>query len=128
MTIEETITVKEARTRYKLTEYKMTTLIHRKVINAWDNPRDARSKIVSVAELEAYVNTPKIVETMTEQDIQELRDRAIIDADAGNPHALNLIQYLDKCTTHRQRLNVINMWGYTTSRQIDIPERKAETA
>ena len=62
MTAEETITVKEARTRYKLTEYKMTTLIHRKILQAWDNPRDARSKIVSVAEIEAYVNTRRAKE------------------------------------------------------------------
>jgi len=59
MKTEETITVKEARTRYNLTEYKMTELIKSKIINAWDNPRDARSKIVSVSELEAYLRTPR---------------------------------------------------------------------
>lgn len=62
MTTEDLITVREAGTRYKLTPYKMSDLIRRKVIRTWDNPRDARSKYVKAAEVEAYVNAITLVE------------------------------------------------------------------
>lgn len=51
--MDDLITVAEARERFGLTRYKMTSLINQGTIPVYDNPRDGRSQLVRVSEVAA---------------------------------------------------------------------------
>jgi hypothetical protein len=52
------VTVAEARERLQLTKYKMTWLLKHAGVPQYHNPRDARSKLVRLADVERAMRQP----------------------------------------------------------------------
>jgi hypothetical protein len=52
------VTVRAARERLHLTAYKMTLLLKRDDVPQYHNPRDARSKLVRLADVERAMRQP----------------------------------------------------------------------
>jgi hypothetical protein len=65
------ITVADARERFGLTKYKMTTLINDGAILTYDNPKDGRSKLVKVSDMEALMQPkPQVHKESAHRDDQ----------------------------------------------------------
>ncbi len=58
--MEEYITLKEARERFGISAYQLSQMVSNGQIKVYDNPKDRRSFLVAVAELERILKMPKV--------------------------------------------------------------------